>query len=323
FWVMAAIGALGGVPIILWNAAHDWVTFKHTQTHAGIDAMYDWLGPIKYVGGQFGLLLGFWFIVWLRGMWAHRPGAEPRADVRFLWWMSLPTLIFFGLFAFKNRGGEPNWPMAGYLSGMVLAGDWLRGQCQQTGAWPRSTARIGTVSFAAIGILLTLAFHQPMTLRPILLRIAGPTTVDRPMPLRRFDPTVRLRGWRHLAAEVDRVRALYPDAVIAAERWTIASETAFYCEGHPKIYCMGLFVGDRDSQYDVWRPNPVHDPSAFHGRTFILVGTDVGQLRHLFGSMEPIRPVQYREGDQLISEWTIAVAHDFRGVPHTALTESP
>ena len=33
----AGIGALGGVPILVWNARHDWVTLKHTQVHAGFD----------------------------------------------------------------------------------------------------------------------------------------------------------------------------------------------------------------------------------------------------------------------------------------------
>jgi len=312
FWIMAGVGALGGVPILVWNAMNDWATFKHTQMHAGIDESLDWLGPFKYVGGQFGILLGFWFVVWIRAMIAHRPNLDEHTDQRFLWWMSMPTFVFFGLFAIKNGGGEPNWPMAGYLSGMVLAAGWLRAQCAQSSDWLRAIARVGTASFASIGLLLTLAFHQPTTLQPFLLCLTGPATSDRPMPLRRVDPTVRLRGWRHLAAEVDRVRAEHPDAVLATERWTQAGEMAFYCEGHPKFFCMGLFLADRDCQYDLWRPNPVRDASLYYGQSFILVGTDVQRLGYLFGRIEPTRYVQHREDSQLIAEWTIAIAHDFQ-----------
>jgi hypothetical protein len=310
FWIMTALGALGGVPILVWNAINDWPTFRHTQMHAGVDQSLTMIGPLKYLAGQCALLLGFWFIAWGRGMWAHRPSVEQRPDQQFLWWMSLPTFVFFGLFAFKNNGGEPNWPIAGYLSGAVLAAGWLRQQ------WQRVSVRIGTIGFAAFGLLLTLAFHAPHALQPVLLCLTGPATTEHPMPLRRVDPTARLRGWRHLAAEVDRVRTEVSDPILATERWTQAGELAFYCEGHPKLYCMGLFLGDRDSQYDLWRPNPVRDPADFHGRTFILVGSELDRLSHLFGSMETPRVVQYRESGQLIAEWTITVAHDYRGGTH-------
>ena len=70
-----------------------------------------------------------------------------------------------------------------------------------------------------------------MQIQSILLRVAGPATQQQPMPIRRVDPTCRLRGWRFLAGEVDRVRANVKiggiEPVLATERWTQASELAF------------------------------------------------------------------------------------------------
>ena len=269
FWFMTGIGALGGVPILLWNAQHDWVTLKHTQVHAGLDhdGGIRWLGPLGYLGAQFGVLLGFWFIAWLRAMWQHRPSVETRPELRLLWWMSAPVFVFFWLFSVKNGGGEPNWPLAAYLSGMVLLAGWILEQWHGVIAWQRHMIQGGTVAFAAMGIVLTVAVHDMLPLQPILLQLAGPASEQRPMPLRRIDPTSRLRGWRYFAAEVDQLRAeLEADGiqpVLGTERWTQTSELRFYCDGHPAVYCFGVKMGDRDSQYDLWRPNPINDARGF------------------------------------------------------------
>src|SRR5205807_422639 len=92
----------------------------------------------------------------------------------------------------------------------------------------------------------------------------------------RIDPTARLRGWRFLAAEVDReldrLRAAGDDPLLAAVYWTVPGELAFYCRDHPTVYCFGPVRGERLSQYDLWRPNPVWDPEQFRGRTVLIVG---------------------------------------------------
>jgi hypothetical protein len=154
-------------------------------------------------------------------------------------------------------------------------------------------------------------------LQPVLLRIAGPASKQQPMPLRRVDPTSRLRGWRHLAAEVDHLRSeLEADGVhpvLAAERWTQASELRFYCAGHPAVYCLGVKLGDRDSQYDLWRPNPIADVPPFAGQTFLLVGVDLDALRPAFETFESLPAIEYRERGQLINEWNVVIARNFRG----------
>ena len=269
FWIMTALGALGGVPILAWNGANDWVMLKHTGSHAGLvdELTLHWLGPFAYLGAQFAILLGVWFVVWARAIWEHRPTREPRLELRFLWWMSVPTVVFFGLFSLLNGGGEANWPLTGYLAGMVLAAGWMRAQWRHAQAWRRHAVAFSVAAGAALGLLLMLVLHAPIPVQPVLLSIAGPASDAEPMPIRRIDPTSRLRGWRYLAAGVDRARADLQargiEPVLAAERWTQAGELGFYCAGQPKIHCLGLFLGDRATQYDLWRPNPVVDAPGF------------------------------------------------------------
>src|ERR1035438_7845331 len=81
FWLMTGIGALGGVPILVWNACNGWVLFKHTQWHAGFDdELIHWFGPMHYLAAQFAMLLGFWFVAWARAIWTHRPWREMKPE---------------------------------------------------------------------------------------------------------------------------------------------------------------------------------------------------------------------------------------------------
>jgi hypothetical protein len=319
FWTMIGIGALGGLPILIWNALNGWVTLAHTQGHAGLedDIGIRWLGPLNYVAGQGAILLGLWFVAWATATWVQRPSCETRPEIRFLWWMSAPVFVFFGLFAFTNGGGGPNWPIAGYLSGAVLAAGWWSDVLERAASWQRRALKITAVAVGGIGGMVTLAVHAPIQVQPIFLRLAGPATLEHPLPIRRVDPTSRLRGWHYLAQEVDRVRAELKlrgiDAEIVTERWTHASELAFYCDGRPTVYCLGVLCGDRVTQYDLWRPNPMEDANAFRGRTFLLVGTDVNLLSPAFSALEPVRTITYRENDQPIARWTLAVAHGYLG----------
>jgi hypothetical protein len=165
-------------------------------------------------------------------------------------------------------------------------------------------------------MLLTVIVHDTRRVQRVLAGLAGPANAERPMPLRQVDPTCRLRGWRFLAAEVDRVRAELRcqgiDPVLAGTAWNMPGELGFYCEGHPLVYSVGLALGDRHSQYDLWRPNPLADAADFAGRTFIIVGSgDIDAL--LFDRVEPPRWVTYREGDHVIAGWSIVVGHGYRG----------
>src|SRR5262249_31012416 len=63
FWWACAIAAVFCLPIVWWNWRNDWVTFRHVGGLAGVATasnkpFVSWLGPLRYVAGQFGLLLG-------------------------------------------------------------------------------------------------------------------------------------------------------------------------------------------------------------------------------------------------------------------------
>jgi 4-amino-4-deoxy-L-arabinose transferase-like glycosyltransferase len=319
FWLMIGAASLSAVPILIWNAQHDWVTFHHVGGLAGLtddQPTIHWLGPLKLLGVQCGLWLVFWFVVWLRAMWAHAPWRKSPASYQYLWWMSAPMFGTFFLFGFKTDGGEPNWPITAYLSGLVLGGLWLVDELRTAGGWYRRLA-LGSLAAAVLaGISMTLVVHFSAAIAPLLLPLAGPPTAEQPYPLRRLDPTLRLRGWRCLAEEVDRrrlaLRERQIEPVLATTGWNMPGLVGFYCAGHPTVYSLGPAFGDRHSQYDFWQPNPLSNSSQFAGRTFIIVTGAPMDLRGVFERVE-VYPVRYEECGHAVAGWTILVCYGYRG----------
>jgi hypothetical protein len=326
-WVLAGIAALCCLPILIWNAQHDWVTFKHVGGQAGLRDGPRWLwhGPFAYVGVQAALLLGFWFVTWAAAMIVYRPTKEPEPRFRYLWCLSAVMFGTFWLFSLKTPV-QPNWPVTAYLSGLVLAAGWLERQLSPVNPSRRRWTVASLAAACVLGVAVTLMMHHSAWAQPVLLKLSGPATTQRPLPLRRFDPTCRLKGWRTLAAAVDRVRdelrAEGIEPLLAGSGWALPGELGFYCAGQPTVYSLGPVFGDRRSQYDFWRPNPIADPRHFEGQTFILVGNDHPVLHEAFDRVEAGPVVTHRERGQPIACWPITICRGFRGFRHPAVTGS-
>jgi 4-amino-4-deoxy-L-arabinose transferase-like glycosyltransferase len=320
FWIMSVVAAACCLPMFVWNIQHDWVSVRHVSTLAGFrdgGGSMRLLGPLTFVGVQFALLLGYWFVVWAAAMVAYRPWQESDTGVRYLWWMSAPMFVFFCAFGLKTGGGEPNWPVTAYLSGLVLAVHWISEQLQRGRGWYRRLA-VGNLAVASVcGVALIVVMHHTEWLYPVLARWTKSSASF--MPLRKVDPTCRLRGWRALAADVDQIREKLRregiEPIVAGGDWTVPGELAFYCQGHPTVYSLGPALGDRGSQYDWWRPNPIGDPEQFRGQTMILVGSGGPLVMKAFERVEsPHLFVHYEKG-QPVAAWPVMVCRGYHGFP--------
>ena len=323
FWCMAVVAGLCCLPILVWNAQHHWVTFLHVLGLSGFAEAKGgthiyWLGPLVYFGGQFALLMVYWFAIWLFAMVAHNPLRERDDGVRYLWWLSAPMFLIFAAFGFKTGGGELNWPVTAYLSGLVLGAAWLGRQLDSPVVWYRRVTQFNLLLASTVGVLLVVFVHESALTYPLLMRVVGPATSASPAPLRRLDPTCRLRGWQTLAKAVDEMKADLrskgDEPILAGCNWNIPGELGLYCEGQPTVYCLGWAVGERHSQYDLWH-NPFDSPDDFKGRTFIIVGSMSPLLAQAFENVDMSREVKHYEDGQLISTWPVAVCRGFKGFP--------
>jgi hypothetical protein len=256
-------------------------------------------------------------------MAAWNPLRIRDVGARFLWWLSAPVFLLFLAFSLKTGGGEPNWPVTAYLSGGVLAAAWLASCLASPRPWLRRLTAGGMALACLVGLALCVGLHHSDWAHPLLEPLAGPPTIGQPYPVRRFDPTCRLRGWRALAERVDELRERAAqrgqEPVLVAGNWSLPGELGFYCAGRPTVFSVGLLLGDRHSQHDYWG-GPLHDPEPYLGRTFLLVGCAQAGLRDSFERLDPPIHVEHWEDGRPLAGWTIQVGHGFRGFPRPPRT---
>lgn len=324
-WVGAFTALLFCLPILFWNIANDWVTFRHVGNLAGVAKEtpgIHWLGPLNFLGGQAGLLLVFWFSLWVATLWNIKNRKTADSNTYYLWIMSWPVFGVFLAFSPKTGGGEINWPITAYLSGLPLVAAMV------TGWWTifnetSKRLRMATYGMGILGISLTIFLFFSSFTYPLLAQLAGTPTNSNPTPLRKLDPTCRLKGWKSLAAKIDQVRKSLSlgemETVLCGNRWSSTGILGFYCQGHPQAYCLGPILGDRHSQYDFWL-NPFDQPEPFHGKTFIVVDGVEKVLGPAFESIDsPIEFIHMENGNP-IARWNILVCRGFKGFPKERAT---
>jgi hypothetical protein len=262
-------------------------------------------------------LLGYWFVVWVLALVRYRPWGDTPIGPRYLWWMSVPTFAVFGASSVL-KSGQINWPVSAYLSGAVLVAGWLA----EALAGPRSRwTRRFLVAFLVIGFIATLLAHNSRLVTALVAPLLPDESTDNRTPARKVDPTARLKGWRHLGAELDRIRAELrengdEDPELAGLYWDVPGLLGFYCKDHPQAYTLGVPLGvDRHSQYDFWHLNPVADAQEFRGRTFLVAapGDVRAALAPAFDSVGAPQEVVYRENGKALAVWDVFVCRGYRG----------
>lgn len=192
-WSGLCVGLLGLVPNLLWNAAHDWVTFRHTGDNAAwgrhlldLNSLGEFLGTQVGVFGPLPMAL-------LLGAAIGRVATARRPADRFLLAASLPVLATIAVQALIAEANA-NWAATAYPAGAALVGALLA----DLGRPLVTRLTIGTGAIVSAVLLIAPAAAPD-------LRLPG---LGRPFE--------RVLGWRDfaeaVAAEADRrgVRTLVP-----------------------------------------------------------------------------------------------------------------
>ncbi len=356
YWLMAILTVSGLVPIIGWNLSHDWVALAHLTDRVGLGS--DWNTEhlwriLGFLGGEIAVLGGIWWLIGVFGLatairriWRSRSKIRNRPEfnqrdatatndgVGLSYLVSLWSVTWAACLTAAFRGeSEANWAAPSYISLIVLIGwtiDIAFDQREHApGARTRIKRRTLVIAWTISVLGLTMLQHTDL-LYPILKgRIVG-ASVDKPVPLRRFDPTCRLRGRRALATIVqerlDRLQDEGSDPFIMTPTYTLAASLSFYLQDQPETYCPGWYptsVAMTESQHDLWHPNPRDDPEEFQGRPCIVVdeaglsSSYAGSiLRHgMFDEVGPTSKVVARKNGLAVGAWNVTVCRGFRG-PH-------
>lgn len=229
-YVACILATLVFLPVLTWNAAHDWISF-HFQIQHGLGAPKG--SPIKreldLIGGQLGLVSPIVFVLMALAVW--RAVRRPRDDVHFaLAVVAVGSWVFFAYSALR-RSVEANWPAPSYVPGVALLASWL--------ATSSSVAFHGWLRRGVVLAALLVGVLYLHALVPLL-----------PLPARR-DPLARAEGWDGFARRVEEVRrGTGARAWVAADRYQDASELAYHLPDRPDVFC--LCLSGRHNQYELW-----------------------------------------------------------------------
>jgi len=285
---------LSQAPVVIWNAAHDWVTFRHIATQ-GVgsesgDQKTNWFVATlrrfgEFIGGQAGPMGGLMFVLLIvavvvacKRCCVKGSEKESAGSPRWIFLLSftLPLWTFYFAMNFW-KGTEPNWPAASYFTGMILVAGILSEGWNAADAKLRKTWRTwGTITMVWGVVLTAVAFnlHRLYPIAAEKLPAFGSPDYGKSWwnPSKWDQPAIRLRGHAERAVKVDGALTMFelqsdrPTHVFAT-RYDLASSLAFYLPGQPFVGCVMSRVGGRMSQYDVWA-----DPVMNVGDNVLLVG---------------------------------------------------
>ena len=240
-YITLVISFIVFLPVIIWNAQHEWLSFSFQFKHGIGGSFPNWQKFGDFLGGQAGIvgpLLFVLFIIALIKILAEWKYHSKEAKLLFF-----IALVFFGFFLISSmqKKVEANWAAFAYIPGMLLVTYLYLRRWQVHVGW-RITWVINWFLLIIVLVIVLVQVHVPV------------------IPIK-YDPTDQFYGWKQLGQDASLIIDDYPDLIPAANRHQIASELIIYSK-HDFV-CFDL--GNRPHQFTLWR-----NDEALIGKDFLL-----------------------------------------------------
>ena len=218
-WLALLVFAVCTLPVVIWNAQHDWITLYHVWTNARLEK--PWKPTPDYIGEFFlaeTLLLNP--VLFLAALWAMRKmWAGKRRDPLLVLFFSMGAPVFFGYWLLTLRTRvHPNWIVCAVVPIFCLMAvywdqRWREG-ARGVKAWLVTALLLG---FTAVPFL-----HETNLTRKVV-GVTLPTEMDW---------LHRVRGIKGIAEVVERARtdllAEGREVFIVTPHYGPASQVTFY-----------------------------------------------------------------------------------------------
>jgi len=285
-YVAAIVAVLVFLPVIVWNARHQWVSFAFQLGHgftSGHGTPFS--RESSLIGGQLALvspiLFALFAIVVVQGARSRDPRRVLLAAV------SATVFLFFCIGAWRHPA-EANWQAPAYIPAIaLLAADAATRRRRAWSLWISAGCALGAI-MALVVYLQSVVPVLPITARD--------------------DPTARGTGWDSLAVRMQSLAARETMRTgarvwLGGDRYQEASELAFHVATHPETF--SLNIEGRPNQYDLWPgfPDRAHRGDdlllAFEIQSADSVGPVIRRLRPVFDDARMVDVVDLRRGSEV------------------------
>lgn len=327
-WLGGALALACTLPVLVWNAGQEWVSFRHVGGQVSDERGWSLVGglePLVYqmVNPPLAVLLAGALVLLLR--WSQQPGVSVAARRASVWMLAstLGTLLFFCVAGLQTKV-QPNWPAPLWLSGVVLVfavlplvrspGAGLAVEPDRVPRWVRWSAGRLLVPSIVLGLVMGVLGH----VSTLFYRLGLDPQVD---------PARVLLGYDQLGSVVGEMRREFPEVqTVLSDDYDLASRVWFYTPDQPAVRLLRL-DNRRSNQFDLWQDG--QDPLPDGSDALLVVRApawlDAGplSLRRLFTQIEPgsVRVVSLRVHGVAVSRvpYYVAIARGFRASDYREL----
>lgn len=287
-WIGGLIAGLATLPVIIWNAQHDWASFAKQFGRVGHSGT---LGGALYFGEFIGTFLALASpviaVLAALGLWRTTSAAVRTRDSRdvLLAAAILPMLVYFCVHALHDRV-LGNWPAPLYPALAICAALVIESV--------QPKRRRDTLFLTAIvtGFAVTAAIYAN-AIHPIAAAA-------------RFkDPTEQMHGWRALSQAIDAKRGESGAAWVATSSYATTGQLAFGLRGRSEVAQI-----DQRIRYEFLPPLP----PALLAKPALYVEldrrVDLALLRSKFRNIVPLGPLMRDNGRESGATYRLFLVSD-------------
>ncbi len=233
-WIGISISLIGLAPSIIWNASHEWATFRHvfTQSAGRTSKSNFW----DFFGAQFGVLSPIYFILLLLSLLET---LKQRWNLqRALLFCSFCTSFILGIFLFLAmfKKIQANWALYAYPSATVLIA-WYA--LDVLGRGHRWLHRGAALSLMMVTTCISIPFLQKRDFFS-----------EKTLPYR-INPFRHSMGWAALQKELKTIPYDPEENFYFSDSYQLASLLSFYGPEHKRQYFLNL-SNKRKNQFSFW-----------------------------------------------------------------------
>jgi 4-amino-4-deoxy-L-arabinose transferase-like glycosyltransferase len=335
---LLGIFGLSTIPPVVWNSRHAWITLIHLRSRGSLEHGFRFhpTEVLTFLGEHFIVYSPLLFLALAWGVIAMSRRINQQFKVLFLFWFGAPVFLFYLLLSI-NKAAAPNWDALSFLGFGLLAIYFWRERLEK-----RTSLREWAAAALFIGLLMSA-----IALDTDVLRTVG-------LPVRRKDPSDRMRGWKSAVAEVERIRTnletkLGEKLFLIADGRDRASEISFYLHdkrreapGHPPVYIPES--QDMVNEFSFWprydefvsppaakgTPGPSATPAPgisevngvnlFTGRSALFIRGREGRrlphnIRAAFQSTEPVGTIKVQRFGKTLRTWQVFLCRNYHTLP--------